>query len=616
MDDKIYRETVAAEVVKLATELYLPKGTEHFLSDLHGEYEAFSHIMRSASGVIRRKLLRIADGRLRPEEISELLTVVYYPDEKLDIIKPDAAWYEARIGILVELLASVSAKYTREKVRLALDASGAFGRIIFELLYIGRGKSGEEHLKNSVKTLLRLGEGESFVKALSSSIKRLAVDRLHIVGDIYDRGAHPDKILDELIPVPEIDIEWGNHDILWMGAAAGSGVCIMGAILNSLTYKNTDFLETGYGISLSALRELADRIYGETDTSAFIPKGDGISAYSDTSISKMRIAAAVIMWKSEGALIERNPDFLMKDRMLLGKINGEFAEINGTKCKLLYSNFPTLDKKTPYELTECEREILEYYISAFTSSERLRSHAVFLSSCGAMYKIYNRNLLFHGSIPMDKNGDFLPLPAAGGRRGRELMDYFTSAVKAALSPESFGREKALDLMWFLWCGKDSPLTGREKIASFERMLICDKSTHKEARNYYYNAWDDTSLADMILSEFGLSGVRSHIINGHIPVKRGESPIKSGGKLIVIDGGFCHAYHDTTGIAGYTLIYSSEGMRISAHEPFAGKSHAIEHNLDIHSETEVFDASKKRIRASETDEGKLLMDKIASLMEKL
>ncbi len=613
MNSNISRDEAAAEVVRLATELYLPKGTEHFLSDLHGEYEAFSHIMRSGSGVIRRKLTRIAKDRLTEDELSELLTVVYYTDEKLKMIAPKGEWYESRIGILIELLSSVSEKYAREKVQKALDASGAYGRIIYELLYIGRGKAGEEQLKNSIKTLLRLGEGENFVKAISSSIKRLAVDRLHIVGDIFDRGGSPDRIIDELMQVPEVDIQWGNHDILWMGAAAGSPVCMIAAVLNSLTYKNTDFLENGYGISLSPLREFASAEYSGADTAVFSPKGDSRSPYTDEELSKMRIAAAVIMWKLEAALIRRNPDFLMDDRMLLHKINGENIEINGRKCKLLYSNFPTLDKNDPYALTEREGKIVEFFVTSFTDSKRLSLHCEFLVSHGSMYRICNRNLLFHGAIPLDKGGEFLPLAAAGGRRGRALMDYFTSAVTAAFSKDSFGREKALDLMWFLWCGKDSPLSGRERIATFERMILDDKAAHEEPRNFYYHAWDDPSVSEKILAEFELGGARSHIINGHIPIKRGESPIKSGGKLIVIDGGFCHAYHGKTGIAGYTLIYSSEGMRISAHEPFEGTASAIENNSDIHSETEIFDARKKRIKTSETDEGRIIMDRIAELM---
>ncbi len=614
MDKNISHKT-AAEIVGLATELYLPKGTEHFLSDLHGEYEAFSHIMRSASGVIRRKLLRQVGDSLAEERISELLTVIYYPEEKLRMISPSYEWYESSIRILLDLLRAISAKYTREKVRLAIEKSGDYGKIVFELLYFLKGAPGEENLTNSIKTVLRLGEGAEFVRSVAESIKRLAVDRLHIVGDVFDRGPRPDIIIDELMAAPEIDIEWGNHDILWLGAAAGSSVSVMGALLNSLSYGNTDFIEDGYSVSLAPLLDFSREAYRDCDTSVFSPKEKKNSRYDIGSLSKMRICSAVMMWKLEGALIKRNPDFNMDERLLLDKIDGDLVEINSVKCKLKYSNFPTIDKNDPYALSEGEEKIVKYYTDAFSGSERLLSHGKFLLEYGGMYKIYNRNLLFHGAIPMDDKGEFLPLPAAGGRRGRALMDYFGSAVRAAHSKDSFAKEKALDIMWFLWCGKNSPLSGRERITTFERMLIDDKSTHYEPRNFYYHVWDDAEMAEKILSEFSLGGARSHIINGHIPVKRGESPIKAGGKLIVIDGGFCSAYHSATGIAGYTLIYNSEGMKITAHEPFSGKESAIMNNSDIHSDTSVFETTKRRIKVSETDEGKIIMDKITALMSK-
>ncbi len=610
------REELSVEIVSLATKLYLPKGTEHFISDLHGEYEAFSHIMRSSSGVIRGKLKRIVKDEMSDDEISELLTVIYYPEEKLGMIHPNNEWYESRIRTLIKLLSAISAKYTREKVHDAILSAGAFGKIIFELLYFLGGEAGEENLTNSVKTVLRLGEGEAFVTTLAAAIKRLSVDRLHIVGDVFDRGTRPDKILDELIELPEIDIQWGNHDILWLGAAGGSPVCIMGAVLNSLTYSNTEFLEKGYGISLLALRNFANEVYGNFDTAVFEPKDYKESNYDEKSLSKMRIAAAVIMWKLEGELVLRNPDFEMEERLLLDKINGKSVEISGKGYELLYSGFPTLNSEKPFVLTDRENDIVNKLIRAFTSSEKMRTHAEFLVKNGSMYKVYNRNLLFHGSIPMNDKGEFLPLSATGGKYGKELMDYFDLAVMAALSKISFGREKALDLMWFLWCGKNSPLSGREKITTFERMLIAEKETHTEPRNAYYKVWESPALAEKILNEFCLGGARSHIINGHIPVKRGENPIKSGGKLIVIDGGFCSAYHDKTGIAGYTLIYNSEGMKISAHKPFIGKAAAIRDNLDIHSETDVFETSKKRIKISETDDGRIIMDKIAEIMEEM
>ena len=613
------KERASAEVVSLASELYLPKGTEHFLSDLHGEYEAFSHIRKNASGVIRRKLDRLFADRMTPEEISELAAIVYYPKEKLCDISAEDDWFERTILALIELLNAVSAKYTRKKFRATLDVSGAYSKIIYELLYLGTGYGHEEHLSNCVKTVLRIREADKFIVALASAIKKLAVDRIHIVGDIFDRGPRPDLILDELIHSGSVDIQWGNHDILWMGAAAGSPVCIMGALFNSLTYSNLDFIEIGYGISLRPLAEFAKEVYESTSLDAYMPKGDESGSLilrdDPRPVAAMRKAVAVMMWKSEGEVILRNPDFNMETRLLLDKISDGCVKIGEESYRLLDSELPTLNKNAPYALSAREGEIVKYLIQAFQSSEKLGRHIAFLYRCGGMYKIYNRNLLFHGCIPMDSNGEFLPLDAAGGKRGRELMDFCDSIARDAYfaAEGSESRCFARDFMWFLWCGKNSPLSGRERIATFERLLINEKATHAEPRNPYYKVWDCPALADKILSEFGVGGARSHIINGHIPVEKGENPIKAGGKLILIDGGFCHAFLGRTGIAGYTLIYNSEGMRISAHEPFAGKEAAIKSNADIISDTAIFETERERIKRIQTDEGKEIIDKIADLM---
>lgn len=613
-------ESASAEAISLAAELYLPKGTEHFLSDLHGEYEAFSHIRRSASGVIRRKLDLLFKNKMSDVEIAELASIVYYPEEKLRCINTSDEWYEKTIFALVELLSLISAKYTRKKVLDALSVSGEYKKIIYELLYQGAFEGREEHLENCVKTVIRIKRAERFIVSLASAIKRLAVDRIHIVGDIFDRGPRPDSIIDELMGGCTVDIQWGNHDILWMGAAAGSPVCIMTALFNSLTYRNIDFIEVGYGISLRPLAEFAREVYWDTPLDAYMPKGDegGAVILRDDArlIAAMRKAAAVMMWKLEGEVILRNPDFDMNERLLLDKIKDGSVKIGKNSYTLIDQSFPTLNPASPYELSRREAEIVEYLTRTFEKNERLSRHIAFLYKRGGMYKVYNRNLLFHGCIPLDKDGKFLALGAAGGRSGRELMDYCDTVARNAYFAKDDKKkcDFAKDFMWFLWCGKNSPLSGRERIATFERLMIEDPLAHKEPRNPYYNIWESPEIADMILSEFGVGGVRSHIINGHIPVKKGENPIKAGGKLILIDGGFCHAFLGRTGIAGYTLIYNSEGMRISAHEPFAGTDEAIKNNADIAYDTAVFETERERIKVIKTDKGRVIIDKIADLME--
>ncbi len=607
-------EAVSAEIVSLGTELYLPKGTEHFLSDLHGEYEAFSHIRRSASGVIRRKLERLFEDGMSKEEIDELCSIVYYPDEKLGNLTLDEAKQERIILSLTELLKSVSAKYTRKKVLKRMASAGEFAGVIYEMLYPGNGYGREEMIPNCIKTVIRIGVAKELIKALSTAIKCLAVDRVHIVGDIFDRGARPDKILDELAGENAVDIQWGNHDALWMGASAGSEVCIFGALFNSLTYKNLDFIEVGYGISLRPLADFAREVYLNTDLTAYMPKGDegGIAILGDDAplLAAMRKAAAILCFKLEGQLILRNPDFGMAKRLLLDKIDNGEVVIDGVRYPLVDTDFPTLDKENPYSLSKREEDVTAYLKKAFQSSEKLQRHIGFLYKVGSMYTVYNRNLILHGSVPMDEDGEFLPLPAAEGRCGKALMDYCDKMAREAYFVKS---RRALDFMWFLWCGRNSPLAGRECIATFERLLINDPATHKEPRNAYYKTWDNPALAEKILVEFGVGGSMSHIINGHIPVEKGQSPIKAGGKLILIDGGFCHAFLGKTGIAGYTLIYNSEGMRISAHAPFSGKEDAIKNNADIMHDTAVFEVRKSRIKRIETDEGKEIIDKITDLM---
>lgn len=605
-------DAASAEVISLAARLGLPKGTEHFLSDLHGEYDAYSHIRRSASGVIRRKIDLLFKNVLTEDERSELATLIYYPEKKLEGLCPEEA--EATINRLLDVLGIISEKYTRERVRTTLIGTGDFGKTIYELIY-----NPSADLSYTVKTILRIKKEKNFILSLSLAIRRLAVDRLHVVGDIFDRGPRPDKILDELSQEANADIQWGNHDILWMGAASGSALCIMGALFNSLSYRNLDFLEAGYGISLRPLAEFAERTYKGDALTPFYPKGDYggrlILSGTDEIIAAMRCATAIIMWKLEGETILRNPSFGMCDRLLLEKIKDNRITLYDKEYALPSKCFVTVSPNSPYKLTQDEEAVRKYLIRAFSSSEKLQRHISFLYKNGSIYKVYNRNLIFHGCIPMDNSGEFLPLDCAGGKCGLELMDFLDSMARQAFFAPVGTKEKdkALDFMWFLWCGKNSPLSGREKITTFERIFISDKNTHIEKKNPYYKVWENPSLAEKVLSEFGLSGVRSHIINGHIPVKKGENPIKAGGRLILIDGGFCHAFLGRTGIAGYTLIYNSDGMRISAHNPFPGIEAAVEKNADIAYDTVVFETAKKKIKVISTDEGTKIIDKISDLM---
>lgn len=620
------RTAVYSEIINLNAILELPKGTEHFLSDIHGEHEAFSHIRRNASGVIRKKVDLLFSKTITAKERAELATLIYYPEEKLDEMRDRVSdlsdWYGIVLMRLVELCRLVSSKYTRSKVRKRLrKAAGGFDYIIDELLNNDSAESKTEYYENIINTIIKIGSAEQFIVAISSAIKALIIDHLHIVGDIFDRGPRADIILDELMKEDSIDIQWGNHDVLWMSAAAGSRTAIATVLNNSITYKNLDVIEIGYGISLRPLSLFATEFYRDTDVSRFMPKGlgDGASANDDDLlVARMHKAIAIIQFKLEGQTILRNPDFDMSDRLLLDKVNYERRSvlIEGKEYPLSDCDFPTVNPDSPYELTAEETEVMRYLKNAFMRSEKLQRHAAFLYEKGEMYTIFNRNLLFHGSIPLTDEGGLMSFAAAGGRSGRALMDYCDRMARQAYFSKDGTRERlaAKDFLWFLWCGKYSPLCARRKIATFERLLVEDEEAWVEEKNAYYRTWGSEEVADMILSEFGLGGEGSHIINGHIPIKynKGETPIKAGGKLIVIDGGFCRAYQSTTGIAGYTLIYNAEGIRISAHEPFSGVLDAIRNNRDILSDTVVFEHAASKIRVCDTDDGVRIRRKIEDL----
>ena len=619
------RAAAAAEIIRLNGLLNLPKGTEHFLSDIHGEWEAFSHIRRNASGVIRNKVKQLFANELSEDEQAELASLIYYPGEKLDTAKAREAdlslWYRATVQRLLQICRLVGSKYTREVVREHLrDKAGEFEYIIEELISDGDDEKKTLYCDSIIRTAIRIGAADEVIKALCATIKSLVIDHLHIVGDIFDRGPRADMVLDELMRERSIDIQWGNHDALWMGAAAGSRVCIATVLNNSITYKNIDVIEIGYGISLRPLALFAEEVYRDSDISAFTPKGEsGGNFYGgadDILVAKMHKAISIIQFKLEGQVIMRNPDFLMNERLILGQIDKSSGTvtINGKKYSLRDCDFPTLSDD-PYKLTEDECAVMEYLRVAFMRSEKLNRQIKFLYEKGGMYKVYNNNLLYHGCIPMDEDGEFLKLKAGGDRCGRELMDYCGKMARIGYfgkdgTPE---RQAGKDFLWFLWCGKDSPLCARKKIATFERLLIADKDSWVEPKNAYYRSWDDERIAIKILEEFGLNSIGSHIINGHLPVHKGENPMKANGRILVIDGGFCKAYHGSTGIGGYTLIYNADGMRLQAHEPFFDRADAIKNNADIISQTVIFEHKADKMRIRETDRGTEIREKIADLM---
>lgn len=619
------RSAVAAEIIRLNAILNLPKGTEHFLSDIHGEWEAFSHIRRNASGVIKNKVRFLFEKELSDEEMAELSSLIYYPEEKLAAARSGgedlSSWYTDTIIKLLEVCRLVGSKYTREVVRSHLNRrAGAYEYIIEELLGEGDDIKKSAYCESIIKTAVRIGASEDVITALCSAIKSLVIDHLHIVGDIFDRGPRADMILDELMGEKSIDIQWGNHDALWMGAAAGSRVCIATVLNNSITYKNLDVIEIGYGISLRPLALFAEKVYGDSDISAFLPKGESGGNYyagtDDTLVARMHKAISIIQFKLECETISRNPSFNMEERLIIDKINKKkgSVKIEGKEFSLRDTDLPTV-KSGSYLLTDEESTVMEYLRVAFMRSEKLQRQIRFLFDRGGMYKVYNNNLLYHGCIPMNEDGSFMALDAAGGFSGKALMDYCDKKARIGYFGKdgSIEKREGKDFLWFLWCGKDSPLCARKKIATFERLLINDEKAWVEPKNAYYNSWNDEKIAIKILEEFSLNSIGSHIINGHLPVKQGEHPLKANGRIIVIDGGFCKAYHGSTGIGGYTLIYNADGIRLQAHEPFFSREEAIKENLDIVSETVIFEHKADKMRVRQTDRGAEIREKIADLM---
>lgn len=615
----------SSEIIHLEAILNLPKGTEHFMSDLHGEADAFVHILNNASGAVREKVDLVLQDSLPADERAQLATLIYYPEEKLEelvSVAPDRAeWYRITLSRLVEICRLSASKYTRAKVRKALPRWN--GDIINELLNKNNDiLNKREYFSSVIATIIETDCAEDFIISMCNLIKHLVVDHLHIVGDIFDRGPRADIIMDLLMEHHSVDIQWGNHDVLWMGAATGSRTCIATVLSNSITYHNLEMIETGYGISLRPLALFADEVYRDSDVSCFLPKPTADSKESAVDITRaarMHKAIEIIQFKLEGQTIGRNPSFGMDDRRLLHKIDFEAGTVrleNGVH-PLRDRDFPTIDPADPYALSSEEGELMVQLEKAFLRSEKLQRHIHFLYSKGGLYKCFNGNLLYHGCVPMQEDGAFLRFAFDGQTLGgKVLLDWCESAARQGYYAQKGTPERQFgkDFLWFLWCGRHSPLFGRDHIATFERRLIADQSTWVEPKNPYYAYYNDSEVCVRILREFGLEGDHCHIVNGHVPVKTkdGESPIKADGRLIVIDGGFCRAYQPTTGIAGYTLVYDSWGIHITAHEPFPGRRNAIRENKDILSTSMAFDRSEARIRIRETDIGAELQQTIADL----
>ncbi|CZQ96217.1 fructose-1,6-bisphosphatase-3 [Trichococcus flocculiformis] len=622
------------EIINLEAIMNLPKATEHFISDLHGEYDAVQHVLRNGSGNVKEKIREIFQGRLSTREMNQLATIVYYPEDKIDMIVDSLEseeeineFYSLTLLRITELCAFTVSKYTRSKVRKAIPADYAY--IIEELLFkdtIMTNK--EDYYEKIIKTVISLDRAPELIAAISHVIQRLVVDHLHVVGDIYDRGPFPDKIIDTFMDGHELDIQWGNHDVLWMGAASGSAACMANVIRICARYNNLEIIEDAYGISLRPLITFAEMVYKEDRYEPFMPKintEDESKIFPEElrQIAKMNQAISIIQFKLEGEIIKRHPEFDMADRMVLDFINYETGtvKLDGKEYPMLCDYFPTVDPADPYRLTEEERLVVERLMTGFLNSERLQKHVQFLFSKGSMYLSYNDNLLFHGCVPLNPDGSFMELPIANVKySGKALLDKYEEVLrKGYLNREGKKHNvRILDLIWYLWEGKASSLFGKDKMTTFERLYVAEKETHIEKKNLYYEQRDNVELSHKILKEFGLDPNKGHIINGHTPVKEkiGENPLKADGKLIVIDGGFSKAYQNTTGLAGYTLLYNSFGMQLVSHQPFTSRQDAIENEKDIVSTRRIVDKELERKTVRQTDVGKKLTQQVIDLQQLL
>lgn len=621
----------STEIINLSAILNLPKGTEHFLADIHGEHQAFQHILKNASGNIKRKVNDLFGTTLREQDKRELCTLIYYPEQKLELVKANESylkdWYHITLHQLVAICRDVSSKYTRSKVRKSLPAE--FSYIIQELLHERTEDSNKTAYVNGIiDTIISTGRADDFIIAIANVIQRLAIDQLHILGDIYDRGPGAHIIMDTLRNYHSWDIQWGNHDILWMGACAGNDACICNVIRLSLRYANLSTLEEGYGINLVPLATFAMETYGDDPCEEFVPRLSGGTKETDAKTLRlsalMHKAISIIQFKEEAKIFERHPEWGMENRELFNFIDYDKGTImlDGTEYPLSSNSFPTIDPEHPNELTFEEKQLMGKLHHSFKACEKLHKHINAMLSHGCMYAVYNNNLLFHASIPLNADGTLKEVEIYPGRRysGRSLMHHTGMMIRTAFQNDSEPQEKeyAIDYFLYLWCGPDSPLFDKSKMATFERYFIKDKATHKEEKGYYFKLREDEAVVDGILDAFGLTGSNRHIINGHVPVHAmdGENPIKANGKLMVIDGGFSQAYHKETGIAGYTLVYHSRGFQLVQHEPFTSTKDAIQRGTDIKSTTVIIEMSTHRMLVADTDKGTELRRQVADLQELL
>ncbi|MDO4961840.1 MAG: fructose-1,6-bisphosphatase [Eubacteriales bacterium] len=626
---KTYRniQEASTEIIRLEAIINMPKLTEHFVSDIHGEYASLTHILRNASGVVKNKIDETFGGYVSPEERSTLATLVYYPEEKLELIKKREPnmynFYIKTLHRLVTLLSVVTVKYTRTYVRKQIPKEYEY--VIEELLYgdtVAHAKG--EYKDDIIKTIVELGVADDFIIKMCDLIARVTVYELHVIGDIFDRGPGADKVLDTLIHYHSVDIQWGNHDINWMGAACGNMACIANVIRLCTRYDNLHTLEVGYGISLRPLLTFAMNVYANDPCERFKPfvsREDAMSSSDYEALAKICKAIIIIQFKLEGQLIEAHPHYEMDSMRHLHNIDYKkgTVRIDNVEYELNDKNFPTIDPADPYRLNPEEEAVMYRLREAFMESKNLQNHIAFLFSKGTLYKKHNGNLLFHGCMPLNNNGTFMPIMTAEGpKKGKEWFDYAEQVVRRGYVASRHGaveNNRDIDFFWYLWCGYKSPLFGKKKMTTFERIFIEDQSTWIEEKNPYYELMDEVKVIEEILEEFGLDKKTGHIINGHMPVKAGSNPVHAKGRAFVIDGGFAKAYQKTTGIAGYSLIYNSQGFQLAAHEPFVSKEVAVAEEFDIHSTTVAKD-SGLRLLKKETDEGAEMCKKIKDLKELL
>lgn len=617
---------VSEEIINLKAILNLPKGTEVFLSDIHGEYAPFTHILNNGAGIIRSKIDEIFENQTTEKERNMLATLIYYPEEKLKIIKEETKenldeWYTITLYRLVEVARKVSSKYTRSKVRKAIK--NEFAYIIDELLHaqINSEKDKVYYYKQIIKTIIELCQADSFIIAISELIKQMAVDHLHVIGDIFDRGRYPNLVIEKLMNFHSLDIQWGNHDILWMGATLGNQACIATVVRNSARYNNIGTLEDAYGINIRPLSTFAQEAYKNDNCEKFLPKEFDYNKYDNSDrklIAKIHKAITIIQFKLEGQMIKKHPEYNLNDRLLLDKMDLKkgLVLIDGKKYEINDTNFPTINQENPYELTSKEKEVMDRLTESFIHSPSLNNHINFLFSKGEMYTVFNNNLLFHGCIPMNEDGTFKKVQFLGKElAGKAYFDEINEAVNKAYMTK---QEELIDIMWFLWLSPESPFFGKDKMATFESYFVKDAKAHKENKNPYYTLSEDEKYCNKILKEFGLEDEDSRIVNGHIPVKvkDGESPIKANGKLLIIDGGFAKSFREKTGNAGYVLTYNSNGLLLSQTKPFESVSKAIIEEKDIISEIIVKKNGVVRKTVGDTDIGTKLKGEIEDLMELL